>query len=156
MTCNTHFPIIKSLSLPLMSGNHASHLTERDTFTLLQRVRSSMTISLQGKAAFDRTLWPGNHLKVQFNFWPLDGPFNQEIPPPPAHPSLSPLSSSLPTKWMTAFRNTRVRHDSEVHMLGHLCPTCFDASAAREAEKDHAYNSTSSQLMLQAETVSKL
>lgn len=52
--------------------------------------------------------------------------------PTPTH--LSPLSSSLPTKWMTAFRNTRVRHDSEVRMLCHLCSTCFDASAAQEAE----------------------
>lgn len=67
-----------------------------------------------------------------------------------------PLSSSLPTKWMTAFRNTRVRHDSKVHMLCHLCSTCFDASAAREAGDDQACNSTSSQLMLQDDAVSKL
>lgn len=92
-------------------------------------------------------------LTVQFSFQPLDGPFNQEIPPPAP---LLPLSSSLPTKWMTAFRNTRVRHDSEVHMLCHLCSTCFGASAAREAEEDQACDSTSSQLMLQADAVSKL
>lgn len=85
---------------------------------------------------------------VQFlaTWWPFH--------PRDSHPTpLSPLSSSLPTKWMTAFRNTRVRHDSEVHMLCHLYSTCFDASAAWEAEKAHACNSTSSQLMLQADTV---
>lgn len=93
-------------------------------------------------------------LTVQFSSRPLDGPFNPEISPPPTH--LSPLSSSLPTKWMTAFSNTRVRHDSEVHMLCHLCSTCFDASAAREPESDHACSSTSIQLMLQPDIVSKL
>lgn len=88
---------------------------------------------------------------VQFpaTWWPFQ-------PRDPTPTPLSPLSSSLPTKWMTAFRNTRVRHDSEVHMLCHLCSTCFDASAAWEAENDHACNSTSSQLMLQDDTVSKL
>lgn len=77
---------------------------------------------------------------------------------------------------MTAFRNTRVRHDSEARTLCHLCSTCFDASATREAEgvggggevratgggeegeqnkRDRAYNSTNSQLMLPDDNVLK-
>lgn len=79
--------------------------------------------------------------KLHFHNRPLDGPFTQVIslsrlPPPPFSLALArpPLSSSLPTKWMTAFRNTRVRHDSEARTLCHLCSTCFDASAARKAE----------------------
>lgn len=74
-----------------MNGNHASHLTEKDTLTPPQRVYSSMTISPQGKAAFDQARWPGTRLNVQFNFWPLDGPFSQGIPPPPPHPSLATI-----------------------------------------------------------------
>lgn len=120
--------------------------------------------------------------EVHFHTRPLDGPFTQDIslhrlspPPPPPFslalaPSPSPLSSSLPTKWMTAFRNTRVRHDSEARTLCHLCSTCFDASATREAEgmgglrrtgrggwnkRDRAYNSTKSQLMLPDDNVLK-
>ena len=112
-----------------------------------------MTIPVQEKVLFHRSARLITAELVQFSFQPLDGPFNQEIPPPAP---LLPLSSSLPTKWMTAFRNTRVRHDSEVHMLCHLCSTCFGASAAREAEEDQACDSTSSQLMLQADAVSKL
>lgn len=121
------------------------HLADNDTLSVLQRACSSVTISVQGKAVsqcstgFIRTTvctCPG--LRLQYPFQPLDGPFGQEIYPLPASPPLLPLSSSLPTKWMTAFRNTRVRHDSEVHMLCHLRSTCFDASAAREAQKHHA------------------
>lgn len=77
-------------------------------------------------------------------------------PPPPRFLSLFSLPSSVPTKWMTAFRNTRVRHDSEVCTLCHLCSTCFDASAAAEAEENHAHDSTSSQLMLQPGAESRL
>lgn len=134
------------------------HLAENSTLSLLQRVCSSMTISVQGKAVFHwftcfittEPAWLSSQQSegaVQFpaTWWPF-----QPRDPTPTPTPLSPLSSSLPTKWMTAFRNTRVRHDSEVHMLCHLCSTCFDASAAREAENDHACNSTSSQLMVQA------
>lgn len=91
---------------------------------------------------------------MQYRFQPLDGPFNQEMRV--SSLSLSRPSSSVPTKWMTAFRNTRVRHDSEVYMLCHLCSTCFDASASGEAEENQAYKSTSSLLMLQPGTESRL
>lgn len=122
------------------------HLAENDSLSGLQRACWSVTTSVQGKAVshcsagFIRTPLC-TCTGLQYPFQPLDGPFSQYIhtpPPPPPHThTLLPLSSSLPTKWMTAFRNTRVRHDSEVHMLCHLRSTCFDASAAREAQKHH-------------------
>lgn len=134
------------------------HLEENYTFSLLKWACSCVTVSDSVERSVSLVRWlhysrasvlqQGSDGVVQFlatwcPFQPRDLT--------PTHPLL-PLSSSLPTKWMTAFSNTRVRHDSEVHMLCHLCPTCFDASA----EKDHACSSTSSQLMLQPHAISKL
>lgn len=101
--------------------------------------------------------WSGDAVQFAATWWPLSTKRSPLPSPPSTFPSTPPLplASSLPTKWMTAFRNTRVRHDSEVHMLCHLHSTCFDASAAREAEKYHACTGKSSQLMLQPDTASK-
>lgn len=66
-------------------------LVRNSTLSLLQRVCSSRTVSVKGKAVFHQSarlitaepLRLSIRLKVQFDFRPLDGPFNQEILPPP-------------------------------------------------------------------------
>lgn len=162
VTCNTQFPIIKFFFCSIeewescLSFSRKRHL-EPASKGLLKHdhfsSRQSSVWPVPPSRHYNRASVTGPQsegaVQLLATWWPFQ-------PRDPTPTPLSPLSSSLPTKWMTAFRNTRVRHDSEVHMLCHLCSTCFDASAGREAEKDHAYNSTSSQLMLQAGTVSKL
>lgn len=102
VNCNTTFPITvmfffyRGLGIVSLTVS----LAEKDTLTLLQRACSSMTIPVQGKALFHpppycittEPLWLSNSLKVQFNFQPLDGPFNQEIPPThPPSPSFATI-----------------------------------------------------------------
>ncbi len=135
------------------------HLAEIDTLSLFQRACSSMTASVKWKHCFTwsarfittEPLWLSSRLKVQFSFWPLDGPFNQEIPPPPL---FCYYRHHSPQNGWQLLEIPGCVTTLEVHTLCHLCSTCFDASAAREAEKHHASNSTSSQLRLEAATVS--
>lgn len=53
------------------------------TFSRLQRACSSMTTSVQGKAVVHLLHYSTERPAVQFDIRPLDGPFNQEIPPWP-------------------------------------------------------------------------
>lgn len=53
VTCNTQFPIIKFFFCSIEEWE--SCLSEKDTLSLRQRACSSMTISVQGKAVFDRS-----------------------------------------------------------------------------------------------------